>query len=276
MNKFLFSDETHGVKEVQSLAELEILIQSSEQPDKIRIWLFNSTEWISYQVFRRQFPKGIQKDIPAMLNGLSSISERQPAISKKNGMRRMLFFIGAAVCIFLVFNFTKIDWEKAEPVSMIASRPANVLSMDIDSLIEEIEYTRGQQIDRNSKTNIRLRNTWPDRIVLKVEADKEKNNAESRVYNFIISIDNTTGYNIDKAIVKLSVWKNEKIFHTDTLQFENILYNKLSKRILDVRYKGDSIAVSFESIKAKAFNFCYASSTKNISGNENDKWFCKN
>ncbi len=276
MNKFFFSDETHGVKEVQSLAELEILIQSSEQPDKINIWLFNSTEWVSYQAFRRQYPKNMQKDIPVMFTGHSSISGRQPAISKKKGIRRMLYFIGAAVCIFLVFNFTKIDWEKAEPISMIASRPANVLPMDMDSIIKEIEYSRGQQIDRNSKVNLRLRNTWPDRIQLQLKADQEKSNAESRFFNFIVSIDNTTGYNIDHAIVRLSVWKNKKISHMDTLRFENILYNKLSKRGLDVRYKGDSIAVSFESINAKAFNFCYASSVKNISGNVNDRWFCRN
>jgi hypothetical protein len=276
MNKFLFSDETNGVKEVQSLDELQALIKSSEEPVKIRIWLFNSTEWISHQAFLRQFPQSNRIDTLTELNRKFPKKGIQPAISNKKGLKRILYFMGVAGCIFLVFNFTKIDWVKAEPVTLNASRPANVPLMDMDSLIKEIEYTRGLQIDRNSKANLRLRNTWPDRILLQVKADRDKNNAESRFYNFIISIDNTTGYNIDKAIVKLLVWKNNKIFHTDTLQFENIMYNKLSKRSHDVRYKGDSIAVSYESINAKAFNFCYSSSAKNISGNENDKWFCRN
>ena len=276
MNKFLFSDGTNGVKEVQSLDELQALIRSSEEPVKIRIWLFNSTEWISHQTFLRQFPQSNRIDTPTVLNRQFPKNGIHPAISNKKGLKRILYFMGVAGCIFLVFNFTKIDWVKAEPVSINASRPPNVPLMDMDSLIKEIEYARGQQIDRNSKANLRLRNTWPDRILLQVKADREKNIAESRFYNFIISIDNTTGYNIEKAIVKLAVWKNKKIFYTDTLQFEDVMYNKLSTRNLDVRFKGDSIAVSYESINARAFNFCYSASAKNISGNENDKWFCRN
>jgi hypothetical protein len=276
MNKFLFSDKKNGVKEVQSLNELDALIKSSEQPDKISIWLFNSAEWISYQTFLKQFPENIRIDTPTLPNNQFPKAGLPPAISDKKGMKRMLYFIGAAICIFLVFNFTKIDWEKAEAVTMNASRPANILLMDMDSLIKEIEYKRGQQIDKNSKANLRLRNTWPDRIMLQVKADREKSNEESRFYNFVVSIDNTTGYIIENAIVKLLVWKNKKISHSDTLRFENIMYNKLSKRNHDVRYKGDSIAVSFESINSKTFNFCYSASARNISGNENDRWFCRN
>ena len=146
--------------------------------------------------------------------------------------------------------------------------------MDIDSLILEIEVTRLESLDRNTKTNLRLRNTWPERILLQLVSDRETNGAGSRFFNVDVLIDNTTGFNLDNAIVKLSVWKNKKVNHTDTLRFDNIRYDIVSKRQLEYRYKGDSISVAFESIKAKTFNFCY-SSTKNNSGNYNDRWFCR-
>ncbi len=90
-----------------------------------------------------------------------------------------------------------------------------------------------------------------------------------------IFIDNTTGFNLDNALVKLSVWKNKKLNTTDTLRFSNIRYDKLLTRALDAVYRGDSLSVSFESIRAKAFNFCYSAAVKNSSGNYNDRWFCR-
>ena len=276
MSKFLFSDGANGVKEVQSLVDLEMLIKSTTHPDNISIWVFSSNEWISLEVFRKQFPKSNRMDKQAPINLPLQTTGSLHAKDNKKWVKRMFYFLGAAAGIFLVFNFTKIDWVKASPVNISASRPANVPPMDIDSLIREIEYTRGQQIDRNSKANLRLRNSWPDRIMLRLNAERENSKSGSRFFNFLISIDNTTGYNIDNAVVTLSVWKNEQLAHLDTFRFDNILYNKLSKRYPDVRYKGDSIAVSFQSINAKAFNFCYSVSTKNISGNDNDRWFCRN
>ncbi len=266
--------------EVQSQEELETLIESAEQPDKIRIWLFSSNEWISFAAFRKQTPLVSRKEKPVAVNGSSSIatsdwvSKSQPKRTGSHWFKKVLYFTGATAGVFLVFNFTKIKWEKAEPVNTAAARPANVPEMDIDSLIYEIEESRGQAIDRNTRTNLRLRNTWPERILLQLVADRETNGSGSRFFNVDVFIDNTTGFNLDNAIVKLSVWKNKKISLTDTLHFNGIRYDKLSKRELDYRYKGDSISVSFESIKAKSFNFCYAAATKNNSGNYNDRWFC--
>lgn len=277
MNKFLFTDGTNGVKEVQSQDELESLIESATQPDKIRIWLFSSNEWISYAAFRKQVPPTIRKQKPETINNLATLTndgQPLPAPSKQ-WVKKILYFTGAAAGIFLVFNFTKIKWEKATPVNISAARPANVPNMDIDSLIDEIEYTRDQALDRNTKTNLRLRNTWPERILLQLMADRETSGNGSRYFNIDVSIDNTTGYNLDNALIKLSVWKNSKVSLTDTVRFSNIRYDKLSKRQLDYRYKGDSISVAFESIKAKAFNFCYSAGTKNNSGNYNDRWFCR-
>jgi hypothetical protein len=277
MNKFLFTDGTNGVKEVQSQDELESLIESATQPDKIRIWLFSSNEWISYAAFRKQVPLTSRKEKPDTTNSLTPLTndrQQRPAASKQ-WFKKMLYFTGAAAGVFLVFNFTKIKWEKGTPVNIGAARPANVPNMDIDSLVDEIEYTRDQALDRNTKTNLRLRNTWPERILLQLVADRETSGTGSRYFNVDVSIDNTTGYNLDNALVKLSVWKNNKVSLTDTVRFNNIRYDKLSKRQLDYRYKGDSISVAFESIKAKAFNFCYSAATKNNSGNYNDRWFCR-
>jgi hypothetical protein len=284
MNKFLFTDGINGVIEVQSQEELETLIEFAEHPDKIKIWLFSSNEWISYAAFRKQRPVIMRKEKPVILSngysvipatGITGTDDYQPKVKKSHWLKKVLYFTGAAAGVFFVFNFTQIKWEKAEPINTSAVRPANVPAMDIDSLIDEIEYTRPQPLDRSTKTNLRLRNTWPDRILLQLVADRETNGSGSRFFNVDVSIDNTTGFNLDNAVVKLSLWKNKKVSLTDTVRFSNIRYDKLSKRELDYRYKGDSISVAFESIKAKAFNFCYSVATKNNSGNYNDRWFCR-
>jgi hypothetical protein len=271
MDKFLFTDGTNGVREVQSQQELQILIESAEQPDKIRIWLFSSNEWISYAAFRKQVPAIHKKD-----KAVIAVTKTVPLKKSRNGrVKKILYITGAAAGVFLVVNFTKIKWERAEPVNISAVRPDNVPAMDMDSLIWEIEDSRGQTIDKNTKNNLRLRNTWPDRIELKLHAERETSNASSRYFNVDISIDNSTGFNVDNAVVKLMVWKNSKVSTTDTLRFTDIRYDKLLRRQLDNTYRGDSISVSFESIKAKAFNFCYSAATKNNSGNYNDRWFCR-
>ena len=255
MEKFLFTDGMNEVREVQSQDELENLIGSTDQPEKIRIWLFSTNEWISYAVFRTQVPFTPRKEKIGVPSNSFSAAATFPPVAKSHWLKKMLYFSGAAAGIFLVFNFTKINWEKAEQVATSATRPVNVPVMDIDSLIWEIEEERDQSLDRNTKSNLRLRNTWPDRILLQLNANKETSNAGSRFSGIDIFIDNTTGFNLDNAVVRLSVWKNKKISLTDTLQFSNIRFDKLAKRESAYRYKGDSISIAFESIKAKAFNF---------------------
>jgi hypothetical protein len=271
MDKFLFTDGTNGVREVQSQQELQILIESAEQPDKIRIWLFSSNEWISYAAFCKQAPAIHKKD-----KAVPTVTKTVPVKKSRNDrVKKILYITGAAAGVFLVVNFTKINWERAEPVNIPAVRPENVPAMDMDSLIWEIEESRGQTIDKNTKNNLRLRNTWPDRIELKLHAERETSSAGSRYFNVDISIDNSTGFNVDNAVVKLMVWNDSKVNSTDTLHFADIRYDKLLTRQLDHTYRGDSISVLFESIKAKAFNFCYSAATKNNSGNNNDRWFCR-
>lgn len=285
MEKFLFTDGMNGVIEATSLEALEKLVESAEQPDTIRIWLFSSSEWISYAAFRKLVPAPARKEKTLVVADRSvKAYTAQPAFipltadkqsKSKQWLKKFFFFATAAAGVLLVFNFTKIKWEKAAPLSATAAWPSNVPVMDIDSLIYEIEDTRGQGLDRSTRTNLRLRNTWPDRITLQLVAEKETSSNISRFFNIDISIDNATGFNLDNAVVKLSVWNNRKISMTDTIRFGTIRYEKPAKRELDYRYKGDSISVSFESIKAKAFNFCYAATVKNEPGSYNDRWFCK-
>jgi hypothetical protein len=273
MNKYLFTDGVNGVKEVQSQEELQTQIESAPFPDKIRIWIFSSHEWISYTHFQKKYPLLIKKETTAPPVIKAALPVR--AGRGKHWLKKFLFITGAAAGVFLIFNFTKIKWTKAAPMNSTAAWPANVPVMDIDSLITTIEYDRGVFLDRSTKNNLRLRNTWPDRIELRLNSERETSNAGSRFYNVDVSIDNTTGFNLDDAVVRLNVWKNGKVNTTDTIKFNNIRYDKISARQLNDTYRGDSIAVSFESIRAKSFNFCYSAAVKNNSGNYNDRWFCR-
>jgi hypothetical protein len=56
MENFLFTDGTNGVKEVQSADELQRLIDASPDKNAIRIWVFNTSEWLSYADFTRLYP----------------------------------------------------------------------------------------------------------------------------------------------------------------------------------------------------------------------------
>jgi hypothetical protein len=272
MEKFLFTDGTTTVKEVHSPQELQALVEAASRPDAIRIWIFSTNEWLSYAAFLRRRPSfaspknhAVVKDVPAL--------PKNPA--GKKVFRRMLYTLAFGAGIFLVFNFTRINWKKDTPVQEAAARPANVPLMDVDSLITTIEYERGKSIDRNTRNNLRLRNTWPDRILLQWTAEKESSSAGSRFSAVKITIDNTTGYNLDEAVLKLLVWEKDKATVADTLRFSGIRYDKPGLRELAGMYRGDSISVAFESVRAKAFNFCYSDKLKNNSGNYNDRWFCR-
>jgi hypothetical protein len=271
MNKYLFTDGISEVKELQSTEELQTHIESVPFQDNIRIWIFNSNEWIGYAAFKNKYPFVIREEIVAESYNTNSIPIRTS--KGKQWLKNFLFACGAIAGIFFIFNFTKIKWTTASPVNITAVRPANFPVMNIDSLIIMIENYRGKVLDRSTRTNFRLRNTWPERIELRLQSDRETSSGGSRYFNIDISIDNTTGFNLDEAIVKFIIWKNNKVNVTDTLHFGSIRYDKPSVRHLKNSYRGDSLSVSFESIKAKSFNFYYSASGKNNSGNNNDKWF---
>jgi hypothetical protein len=285
MEKYLFTDGTNGVREVQSQEELKTLIASSVLPEKIRIWIFNTNEWISYKGLpdaalsngREKAPLPVKNGSP--INISENGSHKTPATNNRVVKKFLLFTLSAAG-IFLIYNFTRIKWEKASPLNITASRPVNVPLLNVDSVIQYMEESRGQKLDKTTKTNFRIRNTWPERMTLQLNTDRDISSAGSKYYNTEISIDNSTGYNIDNAVVKLVVWKNNepggyRVSSEDSFHFNNISYAMAAKRKLDNNYRGDSLSISFQSIKAKAFNFCYSADKKSNYGNPNDRWFCR-
>jgi hypothetical protein len=272
MEKYLFADGTGGVKEAHSKEELDQLIQAAPKKELVRIWVFNTPEWLSYSDFSKSRNGHTKKERPAAV-----VERKLPvkSLAGKQWLKKFLFFSFTGSAIFLVYNFTRIEWKKAAPVRVIAGRPANSPLINTDSLVQVIEFTRGQKVDRTTRTNLRIRNGWPDRVLLRVDSDRDTSSAGTRFYNTEVTIDNTTGYTIDQAVVKLSIWKKGSLNTSDTLVFNNVGYAFPSRRIMTNNYKGDSISVSFQTIKAKSFNFCYSADKTSNYGNVNDRWFCR-
>jgi hypothetical protein len=277
MEKYLFTDGTNAVREVQSGEELHTLIRSSGDPGKIRIWVFSTSEWITYTEFSN---RSIAKVIP-LKKTVSHQEDRQvvspvPKPARKyTGVVKALIVLVAGLAIFLVYNFSRIKWSTATPLEITAPRPANVPLLDVDSLIQFIEYTRGQKLDRVTSTNLRIRNSWPERVHLQFKSDRDTSQAGTKFYNINITIDNSTGYNIDNAVVEFRNWKNGQVEKSDTVHFDFVGYAAPATRSVVGEFRGDSLSVSFLSLRSKAFNFCYAAGKESNYGNLNDRWFCK-
>jgi hypothetical protein len=278
MEKYLFTDGTNVVREAQSNEELHTLIQSSGDPGKIRIWIFSTSEWITCAEFSK---RSVAKVIPIKKTAVKEEKKQEPAVAvrKPSGKHTgaIKFFIATltGAAIFLVYNFTRVKWHTASSLQITAARPENTPLVNVDSLIQIIETARGQKLDKVTQTNLRIRNTWPDRIELQLKSDRDTSQAGNKFYNVEISIDNSTGYNIDNAVVELREWKNDVVNSVDTIHFSDIGYSALSNRKLAVEYRGDSLSISFLSIKAKSFNFCYSYDKESNYGNFNDRWFCR-
>lgn len=279
MDKYLFNDGTNVIREVQSKEELELLAQSAIDRNKIRVWVFNTSEWLTYAEYSKRAgikPTNIpQKEKNKAIEKTETVKPLRKSRSG-NWLRNGFVAALAVVTIILIYNFTRVTWTRITPLNIRAQRPANTPPVDADSLIQAIEWTRGQKLDKVTKTNLRIRNTWPDRVVLQLtaERDSSSNNA-TKAHHIEISVDNSTGYFIDEAIVELRTWKDERIASTDTFHFRNINYAQPARRILEREYRVDSMEVSFNSIRAKSFNFCYSSGKESNYGNLNDRWFCK-
>ena len=277
MEKYLFTDGTNGIREAHSKEELHSFIQSTGDPEKIRIWIFSTSEWISYTDFSK---RSVAKVIPFKKTTIQEDKKKDTAIVrqpvKKNSRLIKLFIaIITGVTVFLVYNFTRVKWRTISPLQIAAARPANTPQLNVDSLIQVIETTREQKLDKVTLTNLRIRNTWPDRIELQLKTDRDSGDAGTKFYHVELSIDNSTGYNIDNAVAELKEWKNNVATRTDTIHFGNIGYSSLANRVVDTEYRGDSLSVSFLSIKAKSFNFCYSADKESNYGNFNDRWFCR-
>lgn len=267
MDKYLFTDGISGVREVHSREELFSLIQSATITEKARVWLFNSNEWIPAAFFLAKNP------IPSHKAG-NPAGHSLPPVSRSRARRfrtplLMLFIVTGTL---LIFTFSSAGWENNGLTQFKAAWPANVPVLDQDSLVAQIEFSRGKTLDKSTRHNLRLRNTWPGQILLQIRSEKETRGSTSRFLQPEIVIDNASGAMIDQAIVALETWGKGRRIAADTLQFSNIRYDRELHRKLPMTFRSDSLSVSFISIRAKSFNFCY--DIKNNSGNPNDRWFC--
>lgn len=274
MEKFLFTDGSGGFREVETRKELEDLLGTYPDKSQVRIWVYGRNEWLSYAAFLSRYPfhkRAASKEQVALPVASSAASP----VKKGRWKRKLATYLSVGIIAFLVFNFTRLSWGKSTPLTIHAHRPANVPEMDVDSLINDIETTRGQKIDKNTKGNLRLRNTWPNVILLQVATTKQQGNRLNKFSDLVVRVDNTTGHPMDEAVVKITSWQGGRPETIETLRFGNIQYNSAAEKQVNGNWKADSITVSFQSITAKSFNFCYSSEKDNPSGNYNDRWFCR-
>lgn len=131
MEKYLFNDGTSEIREVQSAEELWALVQSSTDPTKVRIWVFSTSQWISYSDFSKRIfsgNKSFNLPVPPALATIKAVQlnghrKLLTLKSNKRWLKKFLLFISAGLAIFLVYNFTKIKWEKTGSLDINASRP---------------------------------------------------------------------------------------------------------------------------------------------------------
>jgi hypothetical protein len=276
MEKYLFTDGTNVIREVESDEELQSCIQAASEPAKVRIWIFHTSEWISLADFYKRNHKAIvpeKKNVPVKPAVEAKPASNASAIPPV--LKKAIIGLAIAAVILLIYNFTRVTWRKASPLTLVAERPANTPPTNMDSLVETIENLRGQKLDKLTRTNLRIRNTWPDLIQLQLTADRDTSREGFRYHNIEFSIDNATGYHLDNAVVRYTVWKDGMPSRSDTAVFTNITYAAPAKRRIEEVWKGDSITIAFSSIRSKAFNFCFSAEKKSNYGNYNDRWYCK-
>ncbi|MFN4313211.1 MAG: hypothetical protein ACK4E0_02880 [Chitinophagaceae bacterium] len=276
MEKYLFNDGTNVVREVQSKEELKALAEQAD-PQKATVWVFHTSEWISYSQFRSRYLSqgSTVKQVPPVKVVAEKESPSTPQKRKAGRLWQWLAVIVAAVAILLVYNFTRLQWRSLPELSLKASRPANAPPIDADSLQAVLEGRRGTVLDKVTRTNLRIRNGWPDRILLSLRAQRDSSSAGIRFQPTEAVLDNATGYLIDDAVAELNIWRDGRSIHTEPIHFEKINYTEPGRRQLSGNYVGDSISIHFISIGSKAFNFCYSADKQSNYGNLNDRWFCR-
>ncbi len=272
MEKYLFNDGTNGVREVRSKEELDKLIQSAENIAAVRIWVFNTSEWLNYNDFKKLYALAV---IPARKRVPPSANLPAAPVRSYKWIKRLLLLVVVIGVAALGYIFTREKWVKLAPVSIQASVPENMPVLDIDSLIAVIEKPRKKALDEVTRTNLRIRNSWPDRVRAQVFAQRDSSGRTILFNNLQLSIDNATGYKIDEVVIRLEVWKGGAISREESFAFKNVGYDALTKRDINRSYKGDSLLMVYEKVRSKAFNFCYEEKKKSTSGNMNDRWFCR-
>jgi hypothetical protein len=285
--KFLFNDGSGSTREVYSEEELNILINNVQQKEKIRIWKFNTSQWITYADYIRERPARPERfKVPVPDETIALDTGHTPQRSAPGKFKKFLttlkiVIISASilgVITLLAFVLLKKEWLDAAPGLVFAERPVNSPPLNTDSLVTIIQQTEFRTLDKLTKTNLRLRNNWPDKIVLSLQYEKRQHANDATLFRFensAISIENTTGYELDNAVVELKVWKLHQNIRTDTFHFAAVSYVGPSVKYTVKQYEGDSLSVNFQKIRSYGLNFCYSYGLPSVSGNPNDKWFCK-
>lgn len=280
--KFLFNDGSGSITEVYSNDELNILINNTIHKEQIRIWRYSTSQWIGYEEFlKSQNRSEFQGSLTLPNKQEEPIGENAPKkITNLLGIVKMsVVVIGIIGGIFiLIYVFFTKEWTDPTPVTAFAERPLNSPKVNTDSLVGVIEVTEFRTLDKLTKTNLRLRNNWPEKIVLSLQYDRSQHKRDATLSKFIntgINIENLTGYDLEEAVVELKVWKFHEVIKTDTFHFKAISYTAPSIRYTGQEYQGDSLSVNFRTIRSLGLNFCYSYERPAHSGNPNDKWFCK-
>jgi len=277
MEKYLFTDGTNVIRELQSKEELDKLIDLSPDRDAIRIWVFSTSEWINYATYSKNSPVSTSTRTKSRtIEVVETLPEpKLPRPSPLRWIRKPLIAIAIVGIALLIYNFTRITWTKLPILTVFAERPENSPPVDADSLIQSIEYLRGVKLDKITRTNLRIRNSWPERVVVQLNSDRDSSSTGIKYHHINLGVDNSTGYLIDQVVAELTVWNDGDAMIRDTVEFRNINYTAPARRDLVQEYKGDSLSLTIQTIKARSFNFCYSADKQSNYGNFNDRWFCK-
>lgn len=297
--KFLFNDGSGKIRELSSKEELDYYISISPDKNKCRIWLYRSSHWIGYEEYlhraatnRSQWNGQHEtvKPVP-VVEKIAPIAPPPPPVSREKKPRPSTITkplqLLLNICIVLVvaggvyaalFYSTK-EWTDPRSFDTVAVRPANTPPLNVDSLIYTIEVKEKRTLDKLTKMNLRLRNNWPEKIVLTLQGQQQvhlKKDSIHRFDNLQCIVKNFTGYTIDHAVVTLTVWRDGSTKTQDTFRLEQIDHRG-DPYTLNIHntYKGDSLTIQFRTIRSFGLNFCYSYEEPTISGNPNDKWFCK-
>lgn len=319
--KFLYNDGSGKIREVSSKEELDYYLSISPDKNRVRIWLFHTSSWITYQEYLKAMPQSDRTSAYAKASADEVVkpeTEKRPVIittpiietpkETKAETVEPPFIFGPAppakekntrpqtvtkplqillnICIVLVVAggvyaalfYNKKEWTEPRVFETAAPRPANVPNLNLDSLVQMVEVKELRTLNKITKMNLRLRNNWPEKIVLTLQGEQQKHLKKDSVLRFNelqMIVKNFSGYEIDAAVAAVNVWENGEVSKVDTFRLSNIGYRDPYTQTIPNTYKGDSLTVHFYSIRSFGLNFCYSYDEPTISGNPNDKWFCK-
>lgn len=277
MAKYLFNDGTNPIQEVHSKEDLDKLAAQAD-PRRATVWVFPSDEWISLARFRELYTRplnGHQHPV-AHRQEPARIADR-PA-KKKQGSAvpwKMIFAVVFLGLIFTLYLVNRPSAQRLHDETVRAERPENTPPINVDSLIKTIEASRGKALDKTTQTNLRIRNTWPEQILVSVKAEREKTFSSKKFKSIEFTLDNATGYLIDELEAELSIWKDGFVDKRVSVRFEKTDYTQPKRISIPNEYVGDSMSVRVLGIKAKSFNFCYSHDKQSNYGNLADRWFCR-